>query len=1285
MLQYMEVCARAGYLERAEKLLRRIEDIYDPGSEEVMMGENVLLKEMVRNAIQTSDASSYRLAQRNFETRIIAQGSDMDASTLATMINGCLLLLTGKQQERTIRRYLEYADSRKLEVFDRDYYDDSQFALLQEISNSGFQSPNFPNSSEIEESIRREEDVQGSELGRNRTYAPDGFMPEVRSVQLKGLGLKTLKKSLEAISTDNVSDDDLAKTIQEMSEGEDLANNAEARQIMIERGAITAALERWRVENDTMNKMGISPTLHTKAMASLMWEWHTKLVPALKEELENIRESLTRSASSHGDERLQYGPFMQSVDPEKLSALTIIHVLNMLGIQGAAGGLRLAGTTKALGTQVEIESDMQALGGARTMDQLQKLPGKHRAKIQMRLNTARFQPKGHRAGRSIMQRSGTTANAITGEASTPELKWSAAIRVKIGAVLISKLMDTAKISVTKQHPKTGEMLTQLQPAFYHAYHYQQGKKIGRIAANFALVEKLSSEPPSGLLAKRLPMIVEPRPWKGYSDGGYYLEPLPVVRQKSSDNIQRSYTIAACEKGDMDQVFAGLSILGKTAWRINQDVLKVQLQAWDTGEPIADFAPENPTVVYPPEPPKDANRFALLDHRKVKENIENEKNGFHSQRCFQNFQLEIARTYRDETIYFPHNIDFRGRAYPIPPYLNHMGADNTRGLLMFAEGKELGDSGLRWLKIHLANVYGYDKASLKEREDFAMEHLPQIRDSVTHPLDGKRWWLKGEDPWLTLAACFEMTRALDSPEPAKFVSHLPIHQDGTCNGLQHYAALGGDKLGATQVNLEPGDRPADIYSAVAEMVKQRCSQDVVDGHQYAKIVHGKITRKVVKQTVMTNVYGVTFVGAREQVQRQLDVLLPDLKNTGQIRMCASYLAINIFKALSTMFEGAHGIQHWFGQCADRISTSITAEQIKRFREHRKKSKDSGKLSQREKKQVAKSEMNILGFKSSVVWTTPLRMPVVQPYRTSKAKVVPTTLQSISIVEPQSWDPVSRRKQMAGFPPNFVHSLDATHMLLSALKCDEMGLTFASVHDSFWTHASEVPAMNRILRDAFVRMHSENIVGRLAAEFEARYKGAWYLAGVYARSRVGKKILQWRKSTFGTARKASNSADTRAQELLMEQDRLRALKNGDEAARKQAEETVTPTTIFAAEEGDKEAFLVKPDTAKLGNVSETDNRAQIGSLDDTGDERQARSSQEFNPPPASEMSEAIPNALESDGFGQNNSSELLTTLNKRKKAKPVEQKCYVWLPLTFPKVPKKGDFDVSRLKESQYFFS
>jgi len=117
---------------------------------------------------------------------------------------------------------------------------------------------------------------------------------------------------------------------------------------------------------------------------------------------------------------------------------------------------------------------------------------------------------------------------------------------------------------------------------------------------------------------------------------------------------------------------------------------------------------------------------------------------------------------------------------------------------------------------------------------------------------------------------ELKGALDSPDPYAYECALPIHQDGTCNGLQHYAALGGDARGAQQVNLDTTDRPSDVYTYVANMVEKRLQEDLERNpdNVFAKILIGKVSRKVVKQTVMTTVYGVTFVGAREQIERQL---------------------------------------------------------------------------------------------------------------------------------------------------------------------------------------------------------------------------------------------------------------------------------------------------------------------------------------------------------------------------------------------------------------------------------
>lgn len=61
------------------------------------------------------------------------------------------------------------------------------------------------------------------------------------------------------------------------------------------------------------------------------------------------------------------------------------------------------------------------------------------------------------------------------------------------------------------------------------------------------------------------------------------------------------------------------------------------------------------------------------------------------------------------------MDFRGRVYPIPPHLSHMGSDLARSILIFAESRPLGPEGLKWLKLHLINLTGQKKRdSIEER-------------------------------------------------------------------------------------------------------------------------------------------------------------------------------------------------------------------------------------------------------------------------------------------------------------------------------------------------------------------------------------------------------------------------------------------------------------------------------------------------------------------------------------------------------------------------------------------
>jgi len=335
---------------------------------------------------------------------------------------------------------------------------------------------------------------------------------------------------------------------------------------------------------------------------------------------------------------------------------------------------------------------------------------------------------------------------------------------------------------------------------------------------------------------------------------------------------------------------------------------------------------------------------------------------------------IAEKFLEDTIYFPTNMDFRGRAYPMPPNLNHLGSDLCRGMLLFDQGKPLGKDGLSWLKIHICNLFGNNKISQTEREKWADEHMSDINDSAQNPLDGKRWWCTAEEPFQALATCMEIFAATQTSSPETFLSRLPVHQDGSCNGLQHYAALGRDEVGGKAVNLISSDRPQDVYSGVLKIVlgklDEACSKnenDEVDAEakrniKLAHMLRPVTDRGVVKQTVMTSVYGVTRIGARDQINNRLmerfkpsEGEIMSTERESEIYEMSMYLSGLVIESIGEMFSSAKAIMEWLAECSSLVSKHGEA----------------------------------------MSWITPLGLPVIQPYRKYQEHRVKTVLQTITL--------------------------------------------------------------------------------------------------------------------------------------------------------------------------------------------------------------------------------------------------------------------------------------------------
>lgn len=1267
--QTLHACLQVGRLDRAAALVRRLNQIYKPDAAGLIVAHNDYIREVTFRIVRTKDQDLLKNLQRWFEVDLQQQRVAPTPATYALMIQASMHGSLEKQADRSIKRYASLAKEAGL--------GEETMGLVASLEASAralkhFEKPavNVKNSATV------------------NAYTSSEKVPEIRPVEQKGLGLSTLKRSLLMLNDPQMKQDTRSDYLKRI-EGTQGKPSPEERQRALERNTLQAALDRWHEEDAHLKSMGVVNVLSTSSLGAIMWKWHEKLTVSVREELRKAVEAESKEQRSKADEeRLLWGPYLQAVTPEKLSALTILNCTKTVSLDSKdERGMKVLNVVGAIGLAVQEEALFENVKSNQSYRQWRALSQKS------------FSRSGNKATEQMAAPPSTSnyTNKSNLEQEFERLEWPTSVRIRVGAMLLSQLIDVARVEVSRPDPKNGGEMREEQPVFFHTFSYQGGKRIGVIRLNPTMKEKMTKAPMSPSLAKHLPMLTVPKPWVGFREGGFLEQAVGVIRLDSDDLQARRYAISASENGDMSKVFAGLDVLAKTPWKINRGVFDVMVEAWNSGEAIAKIPPENPTTDVFPEPPPSApigDRLKWL--RKVKE-AENYKGGLRSQRCFLNFQLEVARAFLNETFYFPHNVDFRGRAYPMAPFLNHMGADNARGLLMFAERRILGPNGLWWLKVHLANVYGYDKASFQERLEFTERHFPDIIDSARTGLHGGRWWLTAEDPWQCLAACKELADALDLDDPTSFRSSLAIHQDGTCNGLQHYAALGGDAAGAKQVNLEPGDRPSDIYTAVAEMIKAEVRQDAANGHVLAVHLDGKITRKVVKQTVMTNVYGVTFIGAKNQVRKQLDAILTTFPDTPTVNRstAAGYIAKKIFTSLAKMFNGAHDIQYWFGDCAGRICNSLSPYQIEAIKREQQNKDEPSIFNKKIRQLKGGPKIDHNAFTTGIIWTTPLKMPVVQSYTKKSLGRVNTNFQLISIQSPSVTDPVHKAKQLQAFPPNFIHSLDGTHMFLTALKCDHIGLTFAAVHDSFWTHAGDIDTLNKITRDAFIRMHSENIIERLRAEFETRYAGHMQLASVHQQTEVSKKIRAWRRA-HGHTEINRNKTSERTTELLLEVRRIELLGSTDPEERIQGAKMITPGSIYEQSGADERIFAPPSEMpVTLGQVStrqvklKANERLEIGDIE--------------NAEPALADSAQTPAATEEDvveaeGEDGANTSEdgtkatagdydpfveppkddfdasWIRRAEERKKELAIERqkknaKTYLWVPLKFPPVPKK----------------
>lgn len=543
----------------------------------------------------------------------------------------------------------------------------------------------------------------------------------------------------------------------------------------------------------------------------------------------------------------------------------------------------------------------------------------------------------------------------------------------------------------------------------------------------------------------LPTVELPEEWSSVWVGGYKdvegVPPLPFVKTYDYNYLH------SLKFGEMKDVVNGVNHVQKTAWEVNDDVLGVAKWAWQNDKEIGEMVRRSDYELPIWNAIYETDDVARKEYSRKCGVIHNLNISMRSRRLAIMKTLWTAEKFESKNkFYFPHQLDFRGRMYPIPFFLSPQGTDLSKSLLRFATPKMITtDADARWLAIHGANCFGKSKLTFDERVEWVESRRKEIIEVHNDPRTND-WWTVAEEPWQFLAFCREWAEYLKVGKG--FTTRLPCAMDASNNGIQILSLLGRDEEGARATNVLPTDKPADLYTDISDAVNERLLTDAKAGNHLASTwFKFGIDRKATKAPCMVKPYGGTRYSCRELLsdwyhkKTEANEHDPFLRDTPE---ALNYLTELVWTSMNKALKKQNRVMTWFRDLVKVMN------------------KDN----------------------LPVKWTTPNGLKIVQNYRARTVKRIGTLLGDKVVTLKCREDivgKVDKARQSNGISPNFVHSLDASVAQKTALYAKASGIdSLAMVHDSFATHSTNCDTLATCIRQATAEIFSTDILSKFRDE-------------------------------------------------------------------------------------------------------------------------------------------------------------------------------------------------------------
>ena len=412
----------------------------------------------------------------------------------------------------------------------------------------------------------------------------------------------------------------------------------------------------------------------------------------------------------------------------------------------------------------------------------------------------------------------------------------------------------------------------------------------------------------------------------------------------------------------------------------------------------------------------------------------------------------------------------------------------------------------------------DKFTLDDRVRWTNVHMEILVEAgeTDHVFE------EAEKPFALFAACLEWYYITEAESNNRtHTSFLPIPVDGSNNGWQHLGAMSKDTRTGKLVGLIPVEIQQDFYVQTAkELIKITTDEERLAILDKMPMKH--IRKGISKRGSMTRAYsaGATKIGENMWLDCRTEGF--DEKYGITEKHCLGFAndlikAIDIvcpgplktMKYLQDLAQFEIGVRGKFldDEPADKEFKELRKElnsiwdeynlKKKSFKRNSKELEDWTENNKEWKEEISERQFELIeqaskfttkvvsgNGKSILTWVTPSGFPVeykaftVKPVETISTISGYDTYNKKCQVKHKGQEATSSpnlQRYASGVSPNFIHSLDASHM---SLVIANWAGSFGAVHDSFSTHACDVEDLIYKIKHYFVGMYDdENYFDRI----------------------------------------------------------------------------------------------------------------------------------------------------------------------------------------------------------------